>query len=83
MHIDNLPISFTSTDRCRNNHQRIAVHKIPYASLVLGAVARVCDEVEFEGLREWEDDKKDQDELDDRRVSTGGRSHDIRLPDFR
>jgi hypothetical protein len=59
VHIDNLPISSTSADRRRDNDQCIFVNKVPYASLVLGAVARVCDEVEFEGLREREDDKKD------------------------
>jgi hypothetical protein len=50
MHIDNLPVSSTSTDRCRDHHQRISVRKISYATLIFGTVARVCDEVEFKGV---------------------------------
>ncbi len=75
MHIDNLSISSVSTD-CRRNHDKcIFVHEIPYASLILGAVARVCDKVEFQGLRERENDKQDEEEFDDRRIFGAGRSH--------
>ena len=50
MHVDDLTISPTSTDRSCNNDQRISVYEIPYASLILGTVARVCNKVEFEGV---------------------------------
>ena len=75
MHIDNLTISPIPADCRRNNDECIFVHKIPYASLILRAVARVCDKVEFQGLRERNDDKQDKEELDNRRVSGAGRSH--------
>jgi hypothetical protein len=65
MHVDNLTISSTSTDRSCNNDQRIPIHEIPYASLILGAVAGVCNKVEFEGMREGKDNKEDQEEFDD------------------
>ena len=65
MHVDDLAISSTSTDRSCNNDQCISVHEIPYASLILGTVAGVCNKVEFEGVREGKDNKKDQEEFDD------------------
>jgi len=65
MHVDDLTISSISTDRSCNNDQRISVHEIPYASLILGTVAGVCNKVEFEGVREGKDNKKDQEEFDD------------------
>lgn len=83
MHVDDLPISSTSTDRRCDNDQCVFIDEVSYASLVLGAVAGVCDEVEFEGLRERDDDKKDENELDNRRVPAGGRSHDSQLRIFR
>lgn len=64
MHVDDLTISSPSTDRSCNNDQRIFVHKIPYASLIVGTVAGVCNKVEFEGVREGKDNKEDQDEFD-------------------
>ena len=64
MHVDDLAISPTSTDRSCNNDQCISVHEIPYASLILGTVARVCNKVEFEGVREGKD-KEDQEEFND------------------
>jgi hypothetical protein len=65
MHVDDLTISSTSTDCSCNNDQRISVHEIPYASLILGTVAGVCNKIEFEGVREGKDNKEDQEEFDD------------------
>lgn len=62
MHIHNLSITLTASYGSRDYDQRILVHEIPYASLVLGIVARRCEEVEFEGGGDWED-KKQADEL--------------------
>jgi hypothetical protein len=59
MHIDDLPISSAATDNRSNDDQCVFVYKIPYTSLVLGAVAGVCDEVEFKSLGKREDDEKD------------------------
>jgi hypothetical protein len=47
MHINNLPIPPAAIQYCRDDHQRISVDEVPYASLVL-AVRRLGDEVEFE-----------------------------------
>jgi hypothetical protein len=65
MHVDDLTISPTPTDRSCNNDQCISVHEIPYASLILGTVARVRNKVEFEGVREGKDNKEDQEEFND------------------
>ena len=69
VHVDNLTISSRSTDRRRNHDEGVFVHEIPYASLILGAVARVRDEVEFKGVGEKRQDEQDQEKLDDGRVS--------------
>ena len=66
MHIDNLSISSIPTDRRRNDDKSVLVHEIPYASFILRAVARVCDKVEFQGLRQRDNDEQDKEEVDDR-----------------
>ena len=48
----------------------------PRFDLVLAGMG---NEVEFEGLREGQDDEKDQDEFDDRRICRSSRSHGVRL----
>lgn len=60
MHIDNLPITFIPTNRRRHNDQRILIHEIPYTSLILCAVAMLCDEVEFEGEGKREEEGEDE-----------------------
>lgn len=57
MHIDNLPISSVPTYRRRDDDECISVRKVPYASFVLCAVAIVCEEVEFQRLREGNNDE--------------------------
>ena len=59
MHIDDLPISSVATDNRSDDDQCVFIHKIPYAPLVLAAVAGMCDEVEFKSLGKGEDDEKD------------------------
>lgn len=49
MHVDHLSITFTPSHRSSDNDKRVLVHEIPYASFVLCAVARLCEQVEFEG----------------------------------
>ena len=52
MHIDNLSITSASTDGRSHHDERVFVDEIPYTSLVLAAVAGLCDEVEFESEAE-------------------------------
>ena len=53
MHINNLAISSTAADRRRHDDQCVFVDKISYTSLVLGAMARMCDKIEFECEGKW------------------------------
>ena len=63
MHINHLPIPPTPTNRRRHNHKRIPIHKVAYTSLVLRAVAGLCDEIEFQGEGEdREEEGKEQRE---------------------
>ena len=50
MHVDDLPIAFATTDRCRDDNEGVLVDEISNTSLILGAVAGVRDEVELEGM---------------------------------
>ncbi len=50
MHVHHLSIPSIPTDSRCNDHQCVFIHEISYTSLVLRAVAGLCDDVEFEGV---------------------------------
>jgi hypothetical protein len=58
MHIDHLSITPTTAHNSSNHDQSITVDKIPYTSLILCAVTRLGDEVEFQCVGEG---KKEED----------------------
>lgn len=43
VHIDDLSIAFTSPHSSSHNDQCVSVHEVPYASLILRTVARLCE----------------------------------------
>lgn len=59
MHVDLLPITLLPIHDGRYQHQGILSHEIPYASFVLGAVACVCCEVEFERAGEGKEEAEE------------------------
>lgn len=60
MYINHLPIPSLPTNNRRHNNKRVLGHEIPNTSFVLGVVARVRLEVEFEGGGERDEQEQQQ-----------------------
>ena len=60
MHIDHLPIPSAPAHNRRDNDESVFRDEIPYTSIVLCAVARLCEEFEFQRVGEGQEEEDGQ-----------------------
>ncbi len=59
MHINHLPIPSAPAHNRRDNDESIFRDEIPYTSLVLRAVTRLCEKFEFQCVGEGQEEEED------------------------
>lgn len=59
MHIDHLSIASVPADNGRDHYQGVPAGKVAYTPLILRTVSCLCNEVEFQGVCEREEEEQE------------------------